>query len=142
MKSITRLVTTVAVMFAVATLSSAQDVKPTDLGKGGGVQRQEDRDEGPGRGRLPPVFHGGKGKSSRPTRTAEENTDVAPFRLRLLRRGSRQGRLARTEVFGKVTPTKDGQYKFVIKNAGGANTVTFNGKGRPNDMTRRLSKKH
>ena len=25
----------------------------------------------------------------------------------------------------KVTPTKDGQYKFVIKNAGGANTVTF-----------------
>jgi hypothetical protein len=26
----------------------------------------------------------------------------------------------------KVTPTQDGQYKFVIKNAGGANTVTFN----------------
>ena len=26
----------------------------------------------------------------------------------------------------KVTPEKDGQYKFVIKNAGGANTVTFN----------------
>jgi hypothetical protein len=26
----------------------------------------------------------------------------------------------------KVVPTKDGQYKFVIKNAGGANTVTFN----------------
>ena len=25
----------------------------------------------------------------------------------------------------KVTPKKDGQYKFVIKNAGGANTVTF-----------------
>jgi hypothetical protein len=26
----------------------------------------------------------------------------------------------------KVTPPKDGQYKFVITNAGGANTVTFN----------------
>jgi len=26
----------------------------------------------------------------------------------------------------KVTPEKNGQYKFVIKNAGGANTVTFN----------------
>jgi len=26
----------------------------------------------------------------------------------------------------KVTPEKDGQYKFVIKNAGGTNTVTFN----------------
>jgi hypothetical protein len=25
----------------------------------------------------------------------------------------------------KVTPTADGQYKFVITNAGGANTVTF-----------------
>src|SRR5580698_9515507 len=35
MKSITRLVTAVvAVMFAVATLCPAQDVKPTDLGKG------------------------------------------------------------------------------------------------------------
>jgi len=26
----------------------------------------------------------------------------------------------------KVTATNDGQYKFVIRNAGGANTVTFN----------------
>jgi len=35
MKSITRLViAVVAVMFAVATLCPAQDVKPTDLGKG------------------------------------------------------------------------------------------------------------
>ena len=34
MKSITRLVTAVAVMFAVATLCPAQDVKPIDLGKG------------------------------------------------------------------------------------------------------------
>src|SRR5664280_2026467 len=35
MKSITRLVTAVvAVMFAVATVCPAQDVKPTDLGKG------------------------------------------------------------------------------------------------------------
>src|SRR5258708_25322713 len=35
MKSITRLVTAVvAVLFAVATLCPAQDVKPTDLGKG------------------------------------------------------------------------------------------------------------
>jgi hypothetical protein len=25
----------------------------------------------------------------------------------------------------KVTPEKDGKYKFVIKNAGGNNTVTF-----------------
>src|SRR5258708_29541254 len=34
MKSLTRLVTAVAVLFAVATLCPAQDVKPTDLGKG------------------------------------------------------------------------------------------------------------
>jgi hypothetical protein len=34
MKSITRFVTAVAVMLAVATLCPAQDVKPTDLGKG------------------------------------------------------------------------------------------------------------
>src|SRR6202522_88507 len=34
MKSITRLIAVVAVLFAVATLCHAQDVKPTDLGKG------------------------------------------------------------------------------------------------------------
>ena len=34
MKSITRLVTVAAVMFAVTILCSAQAVKPTDLGKG------------------------------------------------------------------------------------------------------------
>jgi len=54
-KSIARLViAVVAVMFAVATLCPAQNVKPTDL-QGGGVQWQEDRDEGQGRGRLPPA---------------------------------------------------------------------------------------
>ena len=59
MKSITWFVTAVVtVMFAVATLCPAQNVKPTDLGKGGDVQWQEDRDEGQGRDRLPPVFHG------------------------------------------------------------------------------------
>src|ERR1700682_4229697 len=56
-------------------------------GQGGGVQWQEDRAKGQGRGRLPPVFHGGervRGHHGRP-----EEYRRAPFRLRLLRRGSR-----------------------------------------------------
>jgi hypothetical protein len=39
----------------------------------------------------------------------------------------------------KVTPEKDGQYKFVIKNAGGAKHRDLQGKGRQM-MTCRLSK--
>src|SRR5258708_39428553 len=50
MKSITRLVTAVAVMFAVATLCPAQDVKPTDLGKGAAFngKKIEIKDKGEG----------------------------------------------------------------------------------------------
>ena len=41
--------------------------------------------------------------------------------------GTEAGREAQFENrLLKVTPEKDGQYKFVIKNAGGTNTVTFN----------------
>src|ERR1700733_8550463 len=56
-------------------------------GQGGGVHWQEDRDEGQGRGRLPPVFRGGetvRGHHGRP-----EEYRRAPFRVRLLRCRSR-----------------------------------------------------
>jgi hypothetical protein len=118
MKSITRLATAVvAVIFAVATMCPAQDVKPTDLGKGA-------------------AFNGKKieinllsftaGKEFEATTDGLKNTDVHLFVY-----DSSGGEVAKDDSPGpkcsvKVTPTKDGQYKFVIKNAGGANTVTFN----------------
>src|ERR1019366_6078493 len=54
------------------------------LGQGGCLQWQDDRDEGQGRGRLPPVFHGGEKVRSHHGRPEEYRR--APFRLRLLRR--------------------------------------------------------
>ena len=89
MKSTTRLViAVVAVIFAVATLCPAQDVKPTDLGKGAAFNGKkieiEDRDKGQGRGRLPPVFHGGERVRGHHGRREEYRR--APFRLRLIRR--------------------------------------------------------
>jgi hypothetical protein len=87
MKSITRLVTAVmAVMFAVGTLCPAQDVKPTDLGKvaafHGKKIEMRTRERSltsclSRRGRV--RRHHGRPKQYR----------RAPFRLRLLRRGSR-----------------------------------------------------
>ena len=83
-----------------------------------------DRDEGHRRGRLPPVFHGGErvpGHYGRP-----EEYRRAPFRLRLPGAEVAKDDSSGPKCSVKVTPEKDGQYKFVIKNAGGTNTVTFN----------------
>ncbi len=81
-------------------------------GQGGGVQWQEDRNEA--------------GKEFEATTDGLKNTDVHLFVY-----DSSGAEVAKDESPGpkcsvKVTPEKDGQYKFVIKNAGGANTVTFN----------------
>jgi hypothetical protein len=88
MKSITRLVTAVvAVMFAVATLCPAQDVKPTDLGKGAAFNGKKIEMKDKGEVAYLLSFTGGervRGHHGRP-----EEYRRAPFRLRFLRRGSR-----------------------------------------------------
>src|SRR5258708_40227084 len=70
MKSITRLVTAVAVMFAVATLGPAQDGKPTDLGKGAAFNGKKIEMKDKGEGAYLPSFTGGEG-SERGHRDAE-----------------------------------------------------------------------
>ena len=125
MKSITRLVTAVvAVMFAVATLCPAQDVKPTDLGKGAAFngKKIEIKDKG----EVAYLLSFTAGKEFEATTDGLKNTDVHLFVY-----DSSGAEVAKDDSPGpkcsvKLTPTKDGQYKFVIKNAGGANTVTFN----------------
>jgi hypothetical protein len=102
MKSITRLViAVVAVMFAGATLCPAQDVKPIDLGKGAAFNGKRIEMEDKGEVAYLLSFTAGK--------EFEATTDGLKNKCSV-----------------KVTPENDGQYKFVIKNAGGANTVTFN----------------
>ena len=99
MKPIARFVTAVvALMFAVATLCPAQDVKPTDLGKGAAFNGKKiDMKD---KGEVAYLLSFTAGKEFEATTDGPKKTDVHLVRLRLLRYGSREGRLARTEVLG------------------------------------------
>jgi uncharacterized cupredoxin-like copper-binding protein len=125
MKSITRLViAVVAVMFVLATLCPAQGVKPVDLGKGAAFHGK--KIEMKDKGEVAYVLSFTAGKEFEATTDGPKNTDVHLFVY-----DSSGAEIAKDDSHGpkcsvKVTPEKDGQYKFVIKNAGGANTVTFN----------------
>src|SRR4030081_3833910 len=130
MKSITRLVTAVvavavmAVMFAGATLCPAQDVKPKDLGKVAAFHGK--KIEMKDKGEVAYLLSFTAGEKIHPTTDGLNNTDVHLFVY-----DSSGAEVAKDDSPGpncsvKVTPEKDGQYKFVIKNAGGANTVIFN----------------
>src|SRR5580700_3011281 len=123
MKSLTRLVTAVAVIFAVATLCPAQEVKPTDLGRGAAFNGKKIGIKDKGEVAYLLSFTAGKGFEA--TTDGVKNTDVHLFVY-----DSSGAEVAKDDSPGpkcsvKVTPTEDGQYKFVITNAGGANTVTF-----------------
>jgi hypothetical protein len=125
MKSITRIVTAVvAVMFAVATLCPAQDVKPTDLGKGATFKGK--KIELKDKGEVDYLLSFTAGKEFEVTTDGLKNTDVHLFVY-----DSSGAEVANDDSPGpkcsvKFTPNKNGQYKFVIKNAGGTNTVIFN----------------
>jgi hypothetical protein len=124
MKSITWFVTAVVtVMFAFASLCPAQDVKPTDLGKGAAFNGK--KIEMKDKGEVAYLLSFTAGKEFEATTDGAKNTDVHLFVY-----DSSGAQVAKDDSPGpkcsvKVTPTADGQYKFVITNAGGANTVTF-----------------
>jgi hypothetical protein len=110
-------------MFAVATLCSAQDLKPTDLGKGAAFN--DKKIEMKDKGEVAYLLSFTAGKEFQATTDGPKNTDVHLFVY-----DSSGGEVAKDDSPGpkcsvKVTPAKDGQYKFIITNAGGANTVTF-----------------
>jgi len=124
MQSITRFVTAmVAFMFAVATLCPAQDVKPADLGKGAAFHGK--KIEMKDKGEVAYLLSFPAGKQFEATTDGLKNTDVHLFVY-----DSSGAEVAKDDSPGpkcsvKVTPTEDGKYKFVITNAGGANTVSF-----------------
>jgi hypothetical protein len=124
MKSMTWLVTAVVtVVFAIGTLCPAQDVKPTDLGKGAAFNGK--KIEMKDKGEVAYLLSFTAGKEFEATTDGPKNTDVHLFVY-----DSSGVQVAKDDSPGpkcsvKLTPTADGQYKFVITNAGGANAVTF-----------------
>src|ERR1700722_16403664 len=114
MKSITRLIAVVAGWFAVATLCPAQDVKPTDLGKGAAFNGKKIEMKDKGEVAYLLSFTGGKEFEA--TTDGLKNTDVHLFVY-----DSSGAEVAKDDSSGpkcsvKVTPKNDRQYKFVIKN--------------------------
>ena len=123
-KSTTRyILAMIAIIFAFATVCPAQNVKPINLGKGaafhGKTIRMKDR------GEVTYVLSFTADKEFEATTDGTKNTDV-----HLSVYDSAGTEVGKDESSGpkcsvKVRPTKDGQYKLVIKNAGGSNIVTF-----------------
>ena len=125
MKSITRLLTAVvAVMLMVAIVCPAQNVKPKDLGNGAAFngKKIEMKDNG----EVAYLLSFTAGKEFGATTDGLKNTDVHLFVYDSTGAEVAKDDSAGPKCSAKVTPGKDGQYKFVIKNTGGTNTVTFN----------------
>jgi hypothetical protein len=125
MKSITRFITAVvAVMLMVTVLCPAQDAKAKNLGTASAFngKKLEMKDNGVAAYLLSFTA----GKEFEATTDGLKNTDVHLFVY-----DSTGAEVAKDVSSGpkcsvKFTPEKDGQYKFVIKNSGETNTVTFN----------------
>ena len=123
MKSIARLFTAAAVFFAVTTLCTAQDVKPVDLGKG--AEFKGKTVELSDKGEVAYVLSFTAGKAFEATTNGPKKTDVHLFVYDASGKEVGKDNSPGPKCSVKVTPEKDGNYKFAIKNTGGDNTVTF-----------------
>ena len=124
MISMTRLVTTSAFVFALATLSIAREhSKSTDLGNGADFKGKtiEMKDKG----EVAYVLSFKAGKEFYATTEGTKNTDVNLYVYDGAGKEVGKDDSPGPKCSVKVTPTKDGKYKFVITNTGGDNTVTF-----------------
>jgi uncharacterized cupredoxin-like copper-binding protein len=124
MISMTRLVTTLAAVFALATTSPAREpVRPTDLGKG--AEFKGKKIEMKDKGQVAYVLSFRAGKEFEAAADGTKNTDVNLYVYDEAGKQVGKDDSPGPKCSVKVTPAKDGKYKFVITNAGGDNTVTF-----------------
>jgi hypothetical protein len=125
MISMTRLMTTLAFMFALATLSAAREHgKSMDLGNGANFKGK--KIEMKDKGEVAYVLSFKTGKEFEATTDGAKNTDVNLFVYDQAGKQVGKDDSPGPKSSVKVTPATDGKYKFVITNTGGDNTVTFN----------------
>ena len=120
----TKLVTAAAAVLALATVCSAQEqVKTTNLGSGaqfkGTTIKMKDK------GEVAYLLSFKAGKEFEATTDGTKNTDVNLFVYDETGKQVGKDDSPGPKSSVKVTPDKDGNYKFVITNTGGENTVTF-----------------
>ena len=124
MSSITRLVTTSAAVFALATVCLAQQhAKSTDLGNG--AEFKGKTTEMNDKGKVVYVLSFKAGKEFEATTDGPKNTDVNLFVYDATGKEVGKDESPGPKCSVKVTPAQGGRYRFVITNAGGDNTVTF-----------------
>ena len=124
MISISRLVITSAAVFAFATICAAKEhVKATDLGKG--AEFKGKKIEMKNNGEVAYFLSFKAGKEFEATTEATKDTDVNLYVYDEAGKEVGKDDSPGPKCSVKVTPAKDGKYKFVLKNTGGDNTVTF-----------------
>jgi hypothetical protein len=117
-------VTPAAAVLALATVYSAQEhVKTTNLGKGSEFKGK--KIEMKDKGEVAYVLSFKAGKEFEVTTDGTKNTDVNLYVYDGAGKEVGKDDSPGPKCSVKVTPPKDGKYKFVIRNAGGKNTVTF-----------------
>ena len=124
MIAITRLVTTLTAVFALATVCLAQEhAKTTDLGNG--AEFKGKTTEMKDKGQVAYVLSFKAGKEFEATTDGLKNTDVHLFVYDATGKEVDKDDSPGPKCSVKVTPAQDGKYRFLITNSGGDNSVTF-----------------
>ena len=124
MRSMTRLMIAGSVVFVLTALRPAnENVKATDLGEG--AQFTGKTIEMKDKGAVAYILSFAAGKEFEAITDGTKNTDVNLYVYDATGKEVGKDESPGPKCSVKVTPEKDGKYKFVIKNAGGNNTVTF-----------------
>ena len=141
MKSMTALIIVAATLFPLGTLCTAgEQVPATNLGNGAGFKGKKIQMKDKGEVAYLMFFKAGQDFEA--TTDGPKNTDVNLFVYDDAGKEVGKDVSPGPKCSVKVTPTKDGNYKFVITNAGGENTVIFKveflARSRESSLPRRL----